>query len=723
MKKFIIIASIVVLSLFLLDHLYYYAGVVYIPHSGDAEYFCKAEGDALYLDSGSGFEAFTVKGVNLGSGKPGYFGTENAITKEEYLTWFQQIQDMGANVIRIYTLAGTDFYEAFYDYNLDNPTPLYLIHGVQVDSYLVNSVYSALDEEFYDAFWENCRMTVDAIHGRIKQNTDTELLPVHYRRDISPWVCGYILGIEWDSTLVTYTDYSFAQQEQFSGTYFYTEDASNFEIFLAFIGEAVAAYETEKYGTQRPIAFSNWANTDPLDHSEEVILHFEKSASIDVEHIKCTDQFAPGQFASYHIYPYYPDYYGFLGEEDENSYLQYLTDINAHHTIPVVISEFGVPSSRGMAARDELGRNQGGLSETEQGEALVSMYRDIVASGCAGAVVFSWQDEWFKHSWNTMSAVNLDSAPYWSDYQSAMQYYGLLSFDPGAEESICIVNGDRSEWSDDSVVSDDGDLRLSMMYDEKFIYFLVERDGFSLRTDTLYIPIDITPKSGSTYAENLSLEMSDDADFIIEINSADESRVWVQERYDMIGALYYDRTTPQNIFSKVFPEKDSPAFTTIRMLLQNTLYYRKTAVDSTGEHDILISFEDYNELDPMVYRIEETYETGKLTYGNADPNSDMFNSLADFCAGIDCLEIRIPWSLLNVADPSQMRIHDDYYERYGVEYLRINSMAVGVGDGSERIEMASFDLSPLGKKPTYHERLKESYYILRSVWSENAPED
>ncbi len=723
MKKFIIIASIVVLSLFLFDHLYYYAGVIYLPHSGNAEYFCKADGDSLYLDNGSGFEKFTIKGVNLGSGKPGYFGTENAITKEEYLTWFHQIQDMGANVIRIYSLAGTDFYEAFYEYNLDNPTPLYLIHGVQVDSYLVNSVYSALDDEFYDSFWEDCRMTVDTIHGRIKQNSDTELLPVHYRRDISPWVCGYILGIEWDSTLVTYTDHSFAQLEQFTGTYFYTENASNFEIFLAHISEAVAAYETEKYGVQRPIAFSNWAITDPLDHSDEIMLHFEKSASIDVEHIKCTEQFAPGQFASYHIYPYYPDYYGFMDDECANTYLQYLTDINTHHTIPVVITEFGVPSSRGMAARDELGRNQGGLSETEQGEALIAMYRDIVASGCAGAVVFSWQDEWFKHSWNTMSAVNLDSTPYWSDYQSAMQYYGLLSFDPGDEACICAVNGNPSEWNEAAVVCDDGDLRLSVMYDEKFIYFLVERDGFSLRTDTLYIPVDITPKSGSTYAENLSLEMSEAADFVIEINSSDESRVWVQERYDMIGALFYDRITPQNIFSKVFPAKDSATFTTIRMLLQNTLYYRKVTVDSTGENDILIPFEDYNELDPMVYRIEETYETGKLTYGNADPESENFNSLADFCAGIDCLEIRIPWSLLNVADPSQMRIHDDYYERYGVEYLRVSSMNVGVGDGSGRIKMTSFDLTPLGKKPSYHERLKESYYILRSEWRENSAED
>lgn len=59
------------------------------------------------------------------------------------------------------------------------------------------------------------------------------------------------------------------------------------------------------------------------------------------------ESFGPGQFASYHIYPYYPDFYRLLPEHEENTYLQYLRDINDHHHMPVVISEFGCPSSRG----------------------------------------------------------------------------------------------------------------------------------------------------------------------------------------------------------------------------------------------------------------------------------------------------------------------------------------------------------------------------------------
>ena len=84
------------------------------------------------------------------------------------------------------------------------------------------------------------------------------------------------------------------------------------------------------------------------------------------------------------------------------------------------------------------------------------------------------------------------------------------------------------------------------------------------------------------------------------------------------------------------------------------------------------------------------------------------------------MELRIPWQLLNFANPSDMMIHDDYYEHYGVEYLHIDELYVGaaLADAADgRIPMASFALEGWGKKVTYHERLKESYYILQAYWA------
>ena len=98
------------------DFVYYYNGSLYLPNDEDVEIFTKVEDQKLWLDKGDGFQVFDMKGVNLGLGMPGKFATEYSITKEEYLRWFMQIQELGANVIRTYTIAHAEFYEAFYEY-------------------------------------------------------------------------------------------------------------------------------------------------------------------------------------------------------------------------------------------------------------------------------------------------------------------------------------------------------------------------------------------------------------------------------------------------------------------------------------------------------------------------------------------------------------------------------------------------------------------------------
>ncbi len=723
MKKFMLLASVLVLVLLLVWQLYFYTGDLYLPHSGEISCVAKVEGDSLYLAQEDGFAVYDIKGVNLGLGKPGYYATEKAISKEEYLRWFEQIQAMGANTIRVYDLAGVDFYRAFYEYNRNNPHPLYLIHGVWVDDTLTHSVGSVWEEEFSQSFLKNCRMTVDVVHGRYKVADTTQLFPLSYRWDISQWVSGYILGGAWENDLVTYTNQCLEQSPQWNGTYFYTEYANNFEIFLASVGDAIVTYETRKYGTQRPIAFSNSATTDPFTYPAHIAQQFQKSGVLDVEHIKCTENFLSGQFASYHVYPYYPDYYRYFPEHEENTYRQYLQAINDHHTMPVVIAEFGVSSGRGMACSDTMGRNQGGISETQQGEALVSLYRDIVSTGSAGAIVFTWQDEWFKSTWNTVAGTDLLSAPYWSDYQTSGQSFGLLSFDPGEQESICYVDADCSDWSEEDVVIENNGVRLSVQYDEKFLYFLVEQEGFSLGDDVLYLPIDTTPKSGSVRAEDLNITMSDRADFIIVIDGQNHSRVLVQERYDMVDALFSDKITPYTIFSEVFPASDSPRFVPIRLLLQQYSYYQKTSVNSNPAEDTPLSFQEYDPFHPLHYRVQDTYETGNLVYGNANPNDADFHSLADFCAGDGVVEIKIPWGLLHFSDPSQMKIHDDYYACLGVESFAIRSMKIGVGGENSLIPMDTVPLKPLGNRPAYHERLKKSYDILRAAWTTQEGEE
>ena len=59
-------------------------------------------------------------------------------------------------------------------------------------------------------------------------------------------------------------------------------------------------------------------------------------------------------------------------------------------------------------------------------------------------------------------------------------------------------------------------------------------------------------------------------------------------------------------------------------------------------------------------------------------------------------------------------------EYNGVEYIHIDEMFVGAavaGNTEGRIRMSALPLEGWGKEVTYHERLKESYYILKSYWN------
>ena len=134
----------------------------------DIEVFAATQGKEILLDTGSGMEPFEIRGVDMGVGIPGYFSTEFAIDKETYLRWFGLIQEMGANTIRVYTILEPDFYEAVYEYNKENPTPLYILHGVWVNDYVQNSHVDAYDDSFREVLLQDCRTLVDVIHGRKK---------------------------------------------------------------------------------------------------------------------------------------------------------------------------------------------------------------------------------------------------------------------------------------------------------------------------------------------------------------------------------------------------------------------------------------------------------------------------------------------------------------------------------------------------------------------------
>lgn len=738
MKKFIIAVSVTIIILLAADIMLYRLGwYIDTNPKQPVTAFIQTDGENIILNNDGNKTPFFIKGVDLGSSYPGKWSTEYSVDKETYLRWFADIKEMGANTIRIYSIYSEDFYEAFYEFNNDNPEPLWLIQGTRIDDYTLNNRLDATHEKYLGQLTQNSIMAVDVIHGRrkITLNKKGVCSSGDYTNDVSPWVIGYIIGDDWESTTVAYTNEMknhLNAWTAYEGEYMCAKEGSSpFEVVLAMVGDRVLKYESTKYKTQRLIAFSNYPITDPFIYSEEIEKYFTKIDKIDVENIVCTDKVVSGHFASYHVYPYFPDFLRYfddwtsLGISKEeyndkegsiNTYRAYLTALKKHHSIPVVIAEFGTSTARTMFYQEtNKGRNAGRLTEKEQGQVLKRSYEDIVASGMNGACVFSWYDEWCKRTWNTMHAVDLTRNVFWSDFQTGEQFFGILTFDPGEKKSVCYVDGDVSEWNKKDVAIKE-DLELSVKYDEKFIYFLVKKENLDFESETLYIPLDITPKSGSNYCEEYGIKFDRDADFMIVINGSENSRVLVHERYNALRSTYSSILYKYNTYEKKrIPPKNAPEFEQIELILEK-VKYEDVFID---EHFVIRMQAQGNDEVLANLRNPITFETGKLLYGNANPESPDFNSLADFCSGGDYIEIRLPWQLLNFADPSKMQIHDDYYDgNYGIEYIGIDKMYAGIGTGSERISLGEIKLKGWKNKVTYHERLKSSYYVMQELWKE-----
>ena len=709
-KKLIFIAlSIIILlsSTFLVVFLIRQSKDIY--QENNISYVSKVDGKDFVIYRNGRFEKNFLTGVNIGATKPGHFPGELAITKEEYLRWFDYIYEMNSDVIRVYTTMKPAFYEALYEFNQGKSKPLYLLQGLWMNedtSRLLSDAYGN-DNQLVNELIQDGKDLIDIFHGNAELEVRPGFAYGSYINDISKYVIGWILGVEWNPDFVIGTNTNNPSKTSFEGSYLKTTaSASPFEVFLAEFGDAIIGYEAENYQMMRPVAFTNWLTTDLLDHPNEPDLR-EDEVVVNTEHIEKTDAFIPGLFASYHVYPYYPEFMNFSNEYDTfidddgnvNPYKAYLRDLNEAHSVPVIVSEFGIPASRGIAHEAvHSGYNQGNVTETEQGEMLSAMLKDIHDEGYMGGLVFAWQDEWFKRTWNTMDFDLAHRRPFWSNVQTNEQMFGILGFEPGTEKTASYADGSFDEWLDVSPLYQDDNLTLSMLHDERYLYVYVDALGYQFDEDTLYIPISTRPAQGNNHIINTNITFGESADFLIKIDGQLNSNITVDAYYDSFYYLYSEASTflPKN---PNFTQKNSGIFNEMLLALSAEIYL--------PEDDVTLPF--------------RTFNTGNLTYGNANPESSSYNSLSDFYSKDNKVEIQIPWALLNISDPSTKMQLDDFYELDGfgstsIENIHIGASYIQSDQEVKNIQLYSFTWDAWDY-PTYHERLKQSYYILQKAFN------
>lgn len=721
---------------------------------GEAVRF-RAKGNHFWIEAGSRPpEPIYVKGVNLGFALPGRFPTEFPEDEATYLEWFRGIREMNANVIRVYTILPPGFYRALRNFNR-NRRPgdgLFVIQGIWTElpegsDFRAPAYVREVNNEIANA--------VDAVHGNAEIPARRGHAHGTYAADVSGSVIGFIFGREWEPPeVVAFNERGRATA--FTGTYLSIDDANPMEAWLTERLDSLVAYEADRYGDTRPVAWMNWPPLDPLSHPSEATLREElefrrrlgeavpgvdlseawddDAVGIDETKVRARPEFRGGVFSSYHVYPYYPDFlrneerYGTPAlPEGSSRYYNYLVELKDHYRgMPLLISEYGLPTSRGIARFHPEGMNHGGHSEAEQAEMLKRLTLSIGKAGCAGGVVFSWIDEWVKANW--MVRETEERSELWFNAQDPEESYGLMAVVPAGTERLA---GDPSAWepatplysgeasSPLAVLGDghDGARHLRRLYadaDAGYLHLRLDVSGPIDWGKAAYV-IAINTLGADTGSRTLpfGLGLSGPLGFqFVILLHGERSRLLVEEGYNRTE---FD---PQRLgFPGLSGYREKETFRSVsndlgRFTEAVTVHRRRFSRDGT--------------IFP-----EKVYNASPLR-----ERTSARDTLADFRYSREngILEVRIPWSLLNVSDPSRLRVIVSDRERRIGDGLRIlaasfkprgrnDSTAAPLATTSNVTDLLPRDPSMTTvyrwrgwEVPKYSVRPKASYFVMKEVF-------
>lgn len=698
--------------------------------------FFYARGDYFWVQkNGTEPSPLFIQGVNLGLGLPGKYPSEFPEGESIYRQWLELIADLGANVLRIYTILPPEFYRAFFDHNLkcSASQKLFLLQGIWVEL-PENDEFK--DENYLREIKAEIRNCVDVIHGQAEIKPRFGHAHGTYDVDISPYVLGFIFGREWEPTAVISFNKKRSETE-FNGQYLAITKATPFEVFLTEMLDYLIAYENKAYQAQRPVAFINWPTLDPLFHPSEATLAEEvkirqklgettpaydlskswddDAVGIDETKIIQKPDFLAGLFVAYHVYPYYPD---FLKNEEKYAlpiktegstyYTNYLLALKNHYRdLPLLIAEFGLSTSRGVARFHPEGLNHGGLTEEEQAEGLKKLFLGIKQSSCAGGIVFSLFDEWWKTCWMTSKYEIND--PLWFNAEDPEENYGLIAFLPSKANQK--MRGDLSAWSKDNILYNPEDNLihgLSIDADEGYLYLKIDlKDKINWNERAILLAID-------TYGDK-------EGDHLLPFNLEIKSPIG----FEFVVLLHGEKS---------------------RILVDDAYSKYEFKPELAGLHG-LTGFQEKEKVNPLdnanglfseiitVYR--RRFSRNGQIFGEKIYNASPLKEGRDwrYFEEKGFIELRLPWALLNFSDPTQKKIiyaGKNDPSTPGLRILALSYKPISQYDSQAKeppplysiqknIELMkkSLYLWPEWREPSFQTKIKKSFFVIKDLYHQN----
>jgi hypothetical protein len=461
----------------------------------------------------------------------------------------------------------------------------------------------------------------------------------------------------------------------------------------------VLSYEEKQYGWQHPVGIVSWPTLDSKEHDSEwnsqgkKSLEYNDAVSIDMNHINTKDNLETGFFGAYHIYPNYPDFMNnevsYADYEDEQGtfrYGGYLKEfMESHRKYPALVAEFGLSTGMGNAHDNPEGYHHGGLTEVDQGNGIVRMMKAVKKEGYAGGLIFEWTDEWAKKTWITEPyIIPFERNSIWHNAVDPEQNYGIYGMESNGFQSDEYVIKEKK-----------GIKQLSMSADETFLHIEITLDKqIDFSKDKLLIGLatyDRT-KGEYKYAKDLEIKSSTGLEYLIEINSKDAANLLVHPGYNTTNGSYASYASTEGIFER--------------------MYYVTNKQRITKDRSIIPA---------------KIQNLSRLKYGSLDNNS-----YYNWCIKEDTIFIRIPWTRINVTDPSSMTVLDD---QRNVEDPKVNELKTVVTEGilASGILIGKENKNVLGSiglyndqpftwntwdVPSFKARRKDSYVIIKEYLKE-----
>ena len=656
----------------------------------------KASDKTIQVYQNNKYRDLEVRGIELSAYKPQDSNISSNTKKAEILAWLEDIKALNVNVIKIVNIQPPAFYAALNDFNKNTEDKLYTIHEVRLDEKSVLKYYDIKNSKFRKNFKKDIKNTVNVIHGKAIIVNNKRGSNGIYLNDISRFNLGYILGSNTNPELVALTDKKYVETNTYHGNYYKLNKGSPYEAFISEMFEFITTYESSKYNQISLISYGSTLENDGLTYKYES--NYTSNATINLNNIE--SQNYDNIFIAYKYHPSDVDFldyeYSNLSE-DESTYLTHLNRLTNFYNKPLLISDVGMSSSRGRSKVDlNDGYHRGGFSEEDQGRLLVEILKYIDKSKAFGAVINSWQDVYNKKTAFNMIEDYYDAASssFWHNVQASDESFGLVKFITDSKDKV-VIDGKFNDWQNVEAIVDE-EVLLKAFSDNDYLYLYVKGDTVLANLDDLYIGLDISPNSGSKHYLTKDVSFSEPVDFIVDLNKNVDSKILVNKRYNRFDYLYkyYDNIVGREIR---LPKKDSSEFSKVNLLNRKRFFY-------PGSDEIV----------PSIY-----CETGILKEGSLDKMDLDYTSLADYKLVNDEVELRLPWTILNVINPLEMRIYDDFYEKTLESNLKVSNIGITITDKNlNKVYTSQSRYKHKSEKSIKYEyEFKDSYDLVKNYWS------